>query len=171
MKYHLDIADRERAVEVQRQPHGYRVAIDGRMTLVDAVRVSADTWSLIIRDGEGRARSVDASVVRENGDGSLQVYVEGHRIPVTVRTGRRRVREDASSRSAGPQRVIAPMPGKIVRVLVKQGDFVRPRQGLVVVEAMKMENELRAIREGRVRDVFVVEGQPVEAGTALVTVE
>ncbi len=172
MKYHLDIADRERTVEVQRQPHGYRIAIDGRTTLVDAVRVSADTWSLLLRDDDRRALSVDAFVVRENGDGSMQVYIDGHRISVMLRNGRgRRAREDASSRGAGPQRVVAPMPGKIVRVLVKAGDLVKPRQGLVVVEAMKMENELRAMRDGRVREVFVKEGQPVEAGTALVTVE
>jgi biotin carboxyl carrier protein len=63
------------------------------------------------------------------------------------------------------------MPGKVVRVLVKSGDEVHPRQGLVVVEAMKMENELRATRAGRVRNVFVSEGQSVEAGTALVVVE
>jgi biotin carboxyl carrier protein len=63
------------------------------------------------------------------------------------------------------------MPGKVVRVLVKAGDEVKPRQGLIVVEAMKMENELRAAGEGRVREVFVQEGQSVEAGTALVVVE
>jgi biotin carboxyl carrier protein len=63
------------------------------------------------------------------------------------------------------------MPGKVVRVLVKVGDEVQPRQGLVVVEAMKMENELRAAAAGRVREVFVSEGQSVEAGTPLVVVE
>ena len=69
------------------------------------------------------------------------------------------------------QRVNAPMPGKVVRVLVSRGDAVKARQGLVVVEAMKMENELRAARDGRVREVFVSEGQSVDAGTPLVVVE
>jgi biotin carboxyl carrier protein len=63
------------------------------------------------------------------------------------------------------------MPGKVVRVLVAPGDTVEARQGLVVVEAMKMENELRASGAGRVREVFVREGQSVEAGAALVIVE
>jgi biotin carboxyl carrier protein len=63
------------------------------------------------------------------------------------------------------------MPGKVVRVLVGVGDEVEPRQGLVVVEAMKMENELRASRRGRVREIFASEGQSVEAGAALVVVE
>ncbi len=62
------------------------------------------------------------------------------------------------------------MPGKIVRVLVRPGDAVVAKQGLVVVEAMKMENELRAARAGRVREVAVTEGQSVEAGALLVVV-
>ena len=63
------------------------------------------------------------------------------------------------------------MPGKIVRVLVKAGDHVTAKQGLVVVEAMKMENELRAARAGRVRELSVAEGQSVDAGTVLLVVE
>jgi biotin carboxyl carrier protein len=63
------------------------------------------------------------------------------------------------------------MPGKVLRVLVKAGDVVNTRQELVVVEAMKMENELRAVTAGRVRQVFVTEGQSVEAGTPLVEIE
>jgi biotin carboxyl carrier protein len=63
------------------------------------------------------------------------------------------------------------MPGKIVRVLVNPGDQVKPRQALVVVEAMKMENELRATRDGTIREVLVAEGQSVEAGAALMVVD
>lgn len=71
----------------------------------------------------------------------------------------------------GEQRVKAPMPGRVVRVLVKAGDTVAARQGLVVVEAMKMENELTVPRAGRVREVAVAEGASVEAGRLLVIVE
>jgi biotin carboxyl carrier protein len=67
--------------------------------------------------------------------------------------------------------VIAPMPGRIVKVLVKAGDRVARGQGLVVVEAMKMENELRAPREGTVAAVRVSEGMSVEASAVLVVVE
>jgi biotin carboxyl carrier protein len=63
------------------------------------------------------------------------------------------------------------MPGKVARVLVSPGEVVEPRQGLVVIEAMKMENELRAARAGRVMTVRVVQGQSVEAGALLVSVE
>ena len=67
--------------------------------------------------------------------------------------------------------MLAPMPGKIVKVLVKPGDQVTARQGVVVIEAMKMENELRASRDGQVKDVHVAEGDLVEAGRLLTVIE
>jgi biotin carboxyl carrier protein len=173
MKFQFDIADRERVVEVHRQTHGYHVVVDGRTHVVDAVRVEGNTWSLLVRDPNTHAvRSVEVVVIPQNGSGTVDVYIDGHRIAVGQRGGLgRRTRGLAASDGSGPQRVMAPMPGKVVKILVKAGDEVQPRQGLVVVEAMKMENELRAARAGRVRDVFVTEGQSVEAGTALVVVE
>ena len=89
-------------------------------------------------------------------------------MPVS-RFGRRG--SDAGAGGGGPQHVTAPMPGKVVRVLVAPGDAVVPKQGLVVVEAMKMENELKAARAGVVKDVKAVEGTSVEAGAVLVIVE
>ena len=71
----------------------------------------------------------------------------------------------------GPQRIAAPMPGKVVRVLVKTGDAVAARQPLVVVEAMKMENELRAGRDGTIAEIHAQEGQSVEAGALLVVIQ
>ena len=83
-----------------------------------------------------------------------------------VRAGKRK----AAHSGSGPQRLVAPMPGKVVRVLVKAGDTVRARQPIVVIEAMKMENELRAGRDGVVAEMQVREGQSVEAGTLLAVV-
>jgi biotin carboxyl carrier protein len=173
MKFQFDIADRGCTIEVQRSAAGYSVVVDGRARLVDAVRVGPDTWSLIVRDPEsGEVSSVEATVVPQNGNGAVDVYLGGHRITVAQRTGLgRRARAAEGSQGAGPQRVTAPMPGKVIRVLVAAGDDVQPRQGLVVVEAMKMENELRAARAGRVKEIFVQEGQSVEAGTVLAVVE
>jgi len=71
----------------------------------------------------------------------------------------------------GKQRVIAPMPGKIVRILVSAGETVETNQGLLVVEAMKMQNEIRAPKAGKVERVFVREGQAVAAGEDLVTID
>ena len=73
--------------------------------------------------------------------------------------------------ASGPVRVAAPMPGRVLRVQVSPGDEVAAGQGLVVVEAMKMENELRATRAGRVLEVVVREGQAVETGALLVVLE
>jgi biotin carboxyl carrier protein len=114
--------------------------------------------------------------------GAFDVHLAGRTIPVQIRQAGafgRQKREGSGAHlsttlgagGAGPQRVVAPMPGKIVRVLVKTGDEVKARQALVVVEAMKMENELRATREGRVREVAVAEGQSVDAGAVLMVVE
>ena len=73
--------------------------------------------------------------------------------------------------AAGPQKVTAPMPGRIVRLFVQPGDAVTARQGLVVVEAMKMENELRAGRDGTVAEVHVREGLSVDAGALLIVIQ
>jgi len=171
MKFQFDIGDRLRVVEVHRDASGHRITVDGRAHHVEAVRVGPDGWSLLVRDEPGgAARSVDAVIAPRPGNGTVDVHIGGYRIPVHVRNGLGRRSRDVDS-GRGPQRIAAPMPGKVVRMLVKPGDAVQPRQGLVVVEAMKMENELRAARAGQVRDVFVREGQSVEAGTPLVTVE
>jgi biotin carboxyl carrier protein len=173
MKLQLEIADRLRTVEVQRQGTGYLVTVDGHRRLVEAARIGADAWSLIVRDeAGGEVRSVEAIVPAHSGNGALDVHIDGYRIPVHLRQGRGRTSRDTmGSHGAGSQRVGAPMPGKVIRVLVKPGDVVKPRQVLVVVEAMKMENELRALRAGTVRAVLVSEGQSVDAGTPLVVVE
>ena len=173
MKFQFEIGDRLRTVEVQRLPHGHRVIVDGRAHMVDTLRVGSDGWSLIITpDAGGETRSVDAVVTPRAGNGTLDVHFDGYAVPVHLRNGMgRRSRNNAAASGSGPQRLVAPMPGKVVKVLVKAGETVQPRQGLVVVEAMKMENELRAARAGTVRDVFVSEGQSVDAGTPLAVVE
>jgi biotin carboxyl carrier protein len=75
------------------------------------------------------------------------------------------------STEAGPRSIVSPMPGRIVKVLVRAGETVAAQQGLIVVEAMKMENELRAPRAGRVTSVKVGEGTSVERGAVLIVME
>jgi biotin carboxyl carrier protein len=176
MMLEIVIGDRVRKVSVTQQGALLHVILDGRTHLVDARRVGNGVLSLLVQsNGDARpVRSIEAAILARNGNGDLDVHVSGRTVPVQVREPSSRASRTAASGGkpgSGPQRVIAPMPGKIVRVLVKAGDEVKPRQGLVVVEAMKMENELRAAREGRVREVSVVEGQSVEAGAVLVVVE
>ena len=89
-----------------------------------------------------------------------------------VLSGRRFARAERGGDIAatGPQRLVAPMPGKIVRVLVSKGESVRARQTLIVIEAMKMENELRAARDGTMDDIHVQDGQSVDAGALLAVI-
>jgi len=111
-----------------------------------------------------------------------ELYVNGRRVTVRTaplhrgaakwRSGSDRTAVSRSDvASGGPVTVNAPMPGRIVKVLVTVGETVAARQGLVVVEAMKMENELRSPRAGVVSDVRVAEGALVEAKAALVVIE
>jgi biotin carboxyl carrier protein len=149
--------------------------------------------SLLVQSGiEGTpVRSIDAAFTGlrpdfarassgfggQAGSNDLEVHLLGRAISVQARPSTQRTaRQNAPSASlraasGGSQRIVSPMPGKIVRVLVKAGDHVAAKQGLVVVEAMKMENELRAARAGRVRELSVAEGQSVDAGTVLLVVE
>jgi biotin carboxyl carrier protein len=158
-------------VEPADEPGQFAVTIKGTRRLVSASWIDADTLSLV--DG-GIAREVR---VHHRQDGSIAVEVNGRVFETLVSAGSDR--EAASDRPAaatpaGPasvHSVKAPMPGRVVRVLVAAGDRVTARQGLVVVEAMKMENELRATREGTVREVLVAAGTAVETGAVLVVIE
>jgi biotin carboxyl carrier protein len=152
------------------------VEIAGRSHVIDVRRIGDATLSMLVSNGDGArpVTSVDAAMTANGTPGAFDVHVDGRVVPVQIRQAGspgRQKREGAGAAVTGPQRIVSPMPGKVVRVLVKAGDEVTARQGLVVVEAMKMENELRAARNGRVRDVAVSEGQSVEAGTVLLVVE
>lgn len=172
MQFDLDIGGRVRRVHVTvRADHRLEVSVDGRVFDVDPRAVGRDRVSLLIAEGDGRVRSVEASVTPRPGTALFDVALDGHTLPagIVTRFGRRAAEGGAAG--SGPQLVTAPMPGRVARLLVQAGDVVEARQGLVVIEAMKMENELRAARAGRVKAVRVAEGQSVEAGALLVAVE
>jgi biotin carboxyl carrier protein len=174
VQYTFVIGERTRTVHLQGRGGGYRVTVDGQTFDVHAADVDGQALSLLVGSttAQGAGRSLPAVVVAGRTPGELQVAVHGRTLPVQVVAGERsRRRGGGPGDASGPQRIIAPMPGKVVRVLVAPGDHVQPKQGLVVVEAMKMENELRAARAGRVVSVSVVEGQSVDAGAVLAVVE
>jgi biotin carboxyl carrier protein len=172
--FDVEVAARARTVRVTRPGGRCQVEVDARRHLVDAVRLASGGWSLLVgpaEAGHGGGRSYEVGVV-ERAAGELTVYVNGRAIPATVGgLLRRRRGAPAGEAGRGPQTVAAPMPGRVVKVFVKAGDTVAARQGLVVVEAMKMENELRASRAGTVREVRVAEGAPVEANAVLVVLD
>ncbi len=95
------------------------------------------------------------------------VIVGLRRYLVELHDPRRWRRTGSSIEAEGPQEIMAPMPGKIVKILVSEGQQVERNQGLLVIEAMKMQNELRAPRAGRVDRVYIAEGRGVETGARL----
>ena len=113
--------------------------------------------------------SYDTSV--EEAPTGLVVVVDGHRFEIEVRDPRRWTRGSGAAGAEGLQTILSPMPGKVVRVLIAPGDAVETGQGLIVVEAMKMQNEMKATRAGRVLSVTVREGATVSAGEILATIE
>lgn len=169
--YEIEISGRTRTVAVERVgPAGdrrYRITIEGRSRTVDARPAGPGRLSLLFPD-EGSA-SYDVAVAQAS-ETELHIHLPEGAVRAVV-NGRRSRREGPSQAGTGEQRLTAPMPGRIVRVLVKPGDEVRARQPLVIVEAMKMENELSAPRAGRVKEVQVRDGMSVEAGRLLVIVE
>ncbi len=117
-------------------------------------------------------RPYEAYISKRAGDppgdaGPFSVVVGLRRYLVELRDPRRWRRTGSSLEAEGPQEIVAPMPGRIVKVLVTEGQEVQRNQGLLVIEAMKMQNELRAPRAGRVERVYLAEGRGVEAGTRL----
>jgi biotin carboxyl carrier protein len=163
----LEVGGRVRTVTVEASGSTVAVTLDGRPVDVDAVRLGQGRYSLRV---PGTGQQHDIRVASTAIGGQVDVVVGGTTVPVRRRAGPSRGRHGAGAMGDGPQRLLAPMPGKVVRVLVRPGDEVVARQGVIVVEAMKMENELRAGRPGVVREVLVVEGASVEAGTPLVVI-
>jgi biotin carboxyl carrier protein len=144
----------------------YEVTLDGRVVHVDAVRSGPTIYS-IIEDGKQFETLVD-----EKGAHGFDVLVRGrlfHLESVDERT--RLLAGSAAVVVSGPQVVVAEMPGKVVKVHLAPGGEVREGQGVVVVEAMKMENEIPSPIDGVVREVAVSEGQTVESGATLFVVE
>jgi biotin carboxyl carrier protein len=168
MQYEVEIGGRLVHVVVARTGDGFAVSVDGKTRQVDAARIDAHTLSLVV----DKVWSKEVSIAADPVSGQLTVHVGTTPIAVTL-NGRRRWgrKDDGGGAAAGPQRLVAPMPGKVVRVLVNGGDRVTAKQPVVVVEAMKMENELRASREGTVAEIHVREGMSVDAGALLLVIQ
>ncbi len=135
---------------------------DGRDASV--IEVAPGIWSVLI-DG----RAYEARVLSD--DGPVVVEINGERYPVTVEDPRRRNPARRMQADTGRVSITAPMPGRIVRVLGAEGDSVAAGQGIVVMEAMKMQNELKSPRAGRIASLSAREGETVAAGAVLAVVE
>ena len=157
-------------VDVRRDGDDWIVSLDGRICRVDARRV-AGGWSLLI----GAADAAPSSARRSYhvAFDAASVLVDDVAVAVSFPFARRRGprRGSGAAAGSGSQIIVAPMPGRVVKVLVAAGDTVIDRQPVAVLEAMKMQNDVRAARAGRVVEVRAVEGALVGAGTVLAVID
>jgi biotin carboxyl carrier protein len=144
-----------------------RFRIDSQTAEAHCEEITPGVYSLLVN-----GRSYEAYISKRPGDAPgladpYVVVVGLRRYLVELRDPRRWRRRESSIEAEGPQEIVAPMPGTIVKILVTEGQEVTRNQGLLVIEAMKMQNELRAPRAGRVGRVYLVEGRGVETGERL----
>jgi biotin carboxyl carrier protein len=171
MRIHVLVNGRPRTVSIEPVGTAFRVAVDGREREIDVVPLGSASY-LLIPVGAERIRK--ARIEESTDRCELVVHLPDATVAVQrLRAGQseQAAAGDPAGPETGARAVAASMPGKVVRLLVSKGDTVAARQGVVVVEAMKMENELRAPKAGRVTEVHVREGMAVEAGRILVVVE
>jgi biotin carboxyl carrier protein len=165
MNFDVIVEGKTLKLELTRADSGWRCSIDGQPVNVDAVLTRPNVISLII-DG------VAYEVKREIAANDQYVWVRSARLKTELRDPRSlRSRRASATTGEGPQKLLAPMPGKVVRLIAKEGDSIEAGKGVLVVEAMKMQNELKATKSGTVQKVMVAEGANVNAGDVLAIIE
>jgi biotin carboxyl carrier protein len=164
VKLEIQLGGRKRAVELMHRDSKLACTLDGAEVALDPVQVAEGTYSILLEGQSYEVRVYPAP------DG-LHITSGGEEFVARVRDPRSLARGRGGALEAeGPQQIVAPMPGKVVRMLVKAGDNVEAGQGLLVVEAMKMQNEIRSPKSGTVERVAAAEGQSVNAGEVLIVV-
>ena len=167
MTYEVTIDDTTHRVELLRSGSAWLCRLNGREFSLDAVVVRDGVLSILI-DG----RSYDVKQESTGAETNIVVGRSGARFRAAVRDPRSlRSRRRAGDSAEGTKRISAPMPGKVVRILAPAGTEVEAGQPVLVIEAMKMQNELKSPKRGRVKKINVAEGAAVEAGQALAEIE
>jgi biotin carboxyl carrier protein len=138
--------------------------LDGRDVEVDAILPRPDVLSLRIGNQAYEIKS-------ERVANELYLWVGSTRFAVEVRDPRSLRGRTRAADAQGPKKIVTPMPGKVVRLLAREGDEVEPGAGIAVVEAMKMQNEIKSPKKGTVQKILVREGTAVNAGDVLAIVE
>jgi acetyl/propionyl-CoA carboxylase alpha subunit len=171
MTFEVEVGGRTVSVAVERTDRAgrFRITLNGAARLVD-VSPTGEFGLSLLEEVDGGLSSRDFQIVPTGRHGELLVRLEGRTSDVIV-NGRRSAHADGALHGHGQVTIVAPMPGRIVRVLAAAGDAVEARQPVIVVEAMKMENELRAPRAGRITEIAVTPGASVEAGRILAVIE
>jgi biotin carboxyl carrier protein len=166
MKFEVVINGARRMVEIERDDSRWRISLDGENINADAVEIAPNIFSILLN---GNSHEV---CITPTSAGALTLQTGHHEFSAEVIDPRaRRGRRHGALEAEGRQQILAPMPGKIVRVLVQAGEKVEAGQGLLVVEAMKMQNEIRSPKSGTVERLLAKEGQPVNAGEVLAWID
>ncbi len=165
MNYNVIVGDRTHRLELRKREGSWLAKLDEHELEVDAALTARDVISVLIG---GKAYEVK----RERSlNGETHMIVGSARYSVQVEDPRSlKTRRAAAAHAHGPQNITAPMPGKIVRILVTKGQEVESGEGVVVIEAMKMQNVLKSQKKGTVQQVAASEGSNVNAGDVLITI-
>jgi biotin carboxyl carrier protein len=165
MTYDVIINGKSYRLELARSDAGWKCRLDGREIQMDAVLARRDVISVII---DGKAYEVK----RERTATDMHIWVGSARYSAEVRDPRSlRSHRNGAGSEAGPRKLIAPMPGRVVRVLIPEKGEVEAGQGILVVEAMKMQNEIKSPKKGIVQKLVANAGANVNAGDVLAIVE
>ena len=154
-----------RIVELRREGSGWRATIEGNPLPVDAVEVAPHTFSILL---DGKSYELRVTPLP---DSKLTIQSAKTELTAKVVDPREWRGRHGALEVQGRQQIAAPMPGKVVRILVQAGDAVEAGQGLVVVEAMKMQNEIRSPKSGKVEKIVAKEGETVNPGDVLMWVD
>jgi biotin carboxyl carrier protein len=170
MKFEIQLTGaggtRKHVVELEQKGELSTISLDGHPVDADALQIGPNVVSVMLA-GQSFEFHISRSV-----DGSLKLRCGPHEFSAGIADPRAwRGRKHGAVEVEGRQEILAPMPGKVVRVLAAVGDAIEAGQGLLVVEAMKMQNEIRSPKSGRVERLLVKEGQAVNAGEVLAWVE
>jgi biotin carboxyl carrier protein len=166
VKIEVRIDNQTRIVELTRDAERWHVSLDGEPVEVDAVEIAPNILSILLN---GKSHEVR---ITPTPSGALTLQTAHREFTAEVLDPRAwRGRRHGALEAEGRQQILAPMPGKIVGVLVQAGEKVEVGQGLIVVEAMKMQNEIRSPKSGTVERLLVQEGQPVNAGEVLAWID
>lgn len=166
MIYDVVIDGTTHRVELTKRENSWACKVDDTMMELDAAFTARDVMSILLG---GKAYEIK----RERAlTGETHMIVGSDRYASEVQDPRSlKTRRAKAGAAEGPQKLTAPMPGKIVRILLPEKSEVEAGQGVIVVEAMKMQNELKSTKKGVVSKVLVAEGATVNAGDALVIIE
>lgn len=165
MIFEVSVEGRDYRVELQRgdAPGQWKCQLNGEQIVLDATTTAPGVLSLILG---GTSYEVLESA------GQQQLAISGRRYAVEVRDPRAwKTRRARAGSGDGPKKIVAPMPGKVVRVIASEGSEVEQGAPVIVIEAMKMQNELKSPKKGTVAKVLAVEGAPVNAGDVLAVIE